>query len=61
MEGGILLGAVAFKKVPAADLYCVYFYCSGARGKEDGEQPGFVGELFHQQICSPLTFPLTSH
>lgn len=50
------------KKVPAADVYCVYFYCSGTRGKEDSEQLGFVGDsvLFHQHICSPLTFLLTS-
>lgn len=50
------------KKVPAADFYCVYFYCSGTRGKEDGEQLGFVGDngLFLQHICSPLAFPLTS-
>lgn len=50
------------KKVSAVDFYCVNFYCSGTREKEDSEQLGFVGDsgLFNRHICSPLTFPLTS-
>jgi len=59
MEGRILLGAVSLQNKPQLLIfYCVYFYCSGTRRKEDCEQLGFAEDSSFSISTFALLSPL---